>query len=238
MRKKFVTTTLITLILFTLCLICFSACNDKKPSTVEITDILLNKYDLSLEQGEVETLVITILPDNATDKTVNWTSSDETVATVDNGKITAIAAGTAMVTAKAGDKTAICSVNVTEPVISMEGKTLICTVFDIEVTDSSKFDSEETIQMMLSPDNPYRKIYLNSRFVFKENNELTIFYGEYGAITSGQDHIDATYTQTGNTITMTIGDLEGTLIVSANTSKLRLINNGYDLLFDLNFVTD
>ena len=58
------------------------------------------------------TLTYTITPENATDKTVTWTSSDETVATVENGVIKAIKAGEATITAKAGDKTATCAVTV------------------------------------------------------------------------------------------------------------------------------
>ncbi len=57
-------------------------------------------------------LTYTITPENATDKTVTWTSSDETVATVENGVIKAIKAGEATITAKAGDKTATCAVTV------------------------------------------------------------------------------------------------------------------------------
>ena len=53
-------------------------------------------------------------PDNATDKTVTWTSSDTGVATVENGKVTAVAEGTAIVTAKAGNQTAECAVTAAE----------------------------------------------------------------------------------------------------------------------------
>ena len=52
-------------------------------------------------------------PDNATDKTVTWTSDKPAVATVDaTGKVTAVAEGEATITAKAGDKTATCKVTV------------------------------------------------------------------------------------------------------------------------------
>jgi len=69
---------------------------------------------LELVTGKSGNLTATVTPPDADDTTVTWTSSNETVATVDNtGKVTAIAAGTATITAKAGDKTATCQVTVT-----------------------------------------------------------------------------------------------------------------------------
>ena len=79
--------------------------------TVAVESVTLDKTSLSLTEGESATLTATVNPSNATDKTVSWSSSNTSVATVDsNGKVTAVKAGTATITAKAGGKSATCSV--------------------------------------------------------------------------------------------------------------------------------
>ena len=96
-----------------------------KKSVVAVSSITLDKSSLELTEGETATLVATVKPDNATDKTVTWTSDKASVATVDaSGKVTAKAEGTATITAKAGDKTATCSVTVKKNVIAVESVTL------------------------------------------------------------------------------------------------------------------
>ena len=83
---------------------------------VAVENIVLNPTEMNLLVGDSETINATVLPGNATDKTVTWTSSDEDVATVNNGTVTAVSGGTATITAKAGEKTATCLVNVTTEV--------------------------------------------------------------------------------------------------------------------------
>ena len=82
-----------------------------------MTSITLDKTTLSLVAGDDATLIATVKPDNATDKTVTWTSSDPSVATVADGKVHAVKLGIAVITAKAGDKTATCTVTVAAKVI-------------------------------------------------------------------------------------------------------------------------
>ena len=86
---------------------------EEKPSVIEVTSITLSKTTLALEVGGSETLNTTVAPTNATDKTVTWKSSDNTVAKVENGKVTALKTGTATITATAGGKSATCTVTVT-----------------------------------------------------------------------------------------------------------------------------
>lgn len=81
--------------------------------TIAITGITLDKETAELTEGETVDLVATVVPDDTTeDKTVTWSSSDETVATVENGTVTAVKEGKATITAKIGDFTAECEVTV------------------------------------------------------------------------------------------------------------------------------
>ncbi|HIQ87503.1 MAG TPA: Ig-like domain-containing protein, partial [Candidatus Scatomorpha gallistercoris] len=86
------------------------------PAPVLVNSVTLNKSELALYTGGSATLTATVQPEDATNKAVNWSSSDEAVATVDtNGKVTAKAAGEATITATAADgsgKSATCEVTV------------------------------------------------------------------------------------------------------------------------------
>ena len=80
-----------------------------------VTGVTLNKDTMTLTEGETGTLTATVAPDNASDKSVTWSSSAPDVATVDqNGKVTAVKKGTATITVKTtdGGKTAACEVTV------------------------------------------------------------------------------------------------------------------------------
>ncbi len=81
--------------------------------TIAVTGITLNKTSMTLYAGESENLTATVSPSNATDKSVTWTSSNTGVATVDgNGKVKGIAAGSAVIIAASGSKSARCTVTV------------------------------------------------------------------------------------------------------------------------------
>ena len=88
------------------------------------TSVALNKTEATIEVGVQEQLTATVLPEDATNKAVIWTTSDPTVATVDeNGLVTAVAAGTATITATTTDGTnleASCAVTVAPEEIYIE----------------------------------------------------------------------------------------------------------------------
>ena len=69
-----------------------------------VTEIILNQTSATLTEGETLVLTATVTPDDATDKSISWSSSNPSVATVDNtGKVTAVAPGIATITATAND---------------------------------------------------------------------------------------------------------------------------------------
>ena len=92
-----------------------------QPAKTPVTSVTLDKTSLTLDVGGSDTLTATVKPDDATNKAVTWSTSNENVATVDqNGNVKAVGAGTATITAVASDgsgKTATCEVTVNGPVL-------------------------------------------------------------------------------------------------------------------------
>lgn len=88
------------------------------PEIVPVSQITLNKAEISISVGNSETLTATVAPENAANKALTWASSDEDVATVaPDGTVTAVKAGAATITATAADgsgKSAVCKVTVTD----------------------------------------------------------------------------------------------------------------------------
>jgi hypothetical protein len=101
-----------------------------KNSTVPVTEVSLDRNTLTLTVGDEVTLTATVTPDNATNKTVAWTSSNESVATVSGGKVKALAAGNVNITAKAGEQTASCSVAIAAAAVAVTGISLDTDLFE------------------------------------------------------------------------------------------------------------
>ena len=110
-----------------------------------VSNITLDKTELSLSIGDSETLTATIEPGDATNKTVTWSSDKPEVAAVDNGKVTAVAAGMAIITATTADggKTATCVVQVRKPAtVESSGSTNLSFT-----TDRDEFTLTATVQV-------------------------------------------------------------------------------------------
>jgi len=101
-----------------------------------VTSVSLSKETLILNIGDDHTLTATVLPENAIDKTVTWTSNDNTKAIVVDGKVTALAEGTVAITAKAGNVTATCTVTISTPIIAVTGISLDKTTLSLSVGEN------------------------------------------------------------------------------------------------------
>ena len=121
------------------------------PAPILVSSVTLNKSELSLYTGESETLTATVTPNDATNPNVTWSSDKPEVATVENGEVTAKAAGTATITATADGKSATCTVTVTAATVPVTGVTLNKTSTSLYVGDT------ETLTATVAPDNATNK---------------------------------------------------------------------------------
>ena len=108
---------------------------------IEVTSVSLDQTKLELTEGDTATLTATVNPSDATDKTLTWTSSDASVASVSaNGEVKALKAGTATITVStANGKTATCIVTVEPKVIEMQSINLDAEELALEVGDTHQF---------------------------------------------------------------------------------------------------
>lgn len=115
------------------------------PPVIHVTGITLNESSINQVKGDTKQLEAYIVPTNATNKTVNWSSSDTSIATVDSdGLVTCVGVGTATITAKTvdGGYTATCTakviaaiIRVTSVKIDQEGP------FDLEINDTQQLSA-------------------------------------------------------------------------------------------------
>ena len=90
----------------------FSGCT-KKDKTVPVSSIVLSEAVIDLTAGEKQVIKAYISPSDATEQTVTWASSNASVATVSSdGEVTAVALGTAQISASCDGKTGECTINV------------------------------------------------------------------------------------------------------------------------------
>lgn len=114
---------------------------NKQSTTVSVTGVSLNNYTLTLNVGDTNTLIATVLPTNATNKNVTWSTNNSTVASVNNGTVTAHAKGQATITVTTADGgySASCSVTVNEvsTTVSVQGVTLSTNTLSIKTGETA-----------------------------------------------------------------------------------------------------
>ena len=115
------------------------------PDPIYVTRVELDQSVLALSLGDSYTLKATVHPNNADNKAISWSSSDESVATVEDGTVKAMGAGTAtiIVCTEDGDHTATCVVTVTDPTgtatISGEQVYVQGGILYVELTHAQRF---------------------------------------------------------------------------------------------------
>ncbi len=167
---------------------------------IAVTKVALDKTTLSLTEGDTATLTATVSPTNATNKTVTWTSSDKSIATVDsNGKVTAVKAGTATITAKAGDKTATCTVTVAAKVIAVTKVALDKTTLSLTEGGTA------TLTATVSPTNATNKTVT---WTSSDKSIATVENGKVTAVKAGTA-----------TITAKAGDKTATCTVTVRSTR-------------------
>ena len=175
-------------------LVAFSSC---KPTNAvkKVTGVTLSETTKTIAIGEEFTLTATVTPTDAADKSVMWMSDNSSVATVDGGKVTAVAAGKAniTVTTKDGGKTATCAVTVVNGVsgVSVDPKERILSIGE-----------ELVIKAIITPEDA-----TNKKVTWASDNEAVAKVDESGKVTSiseGTAKITVTTEDGGKTATCTV----------------------------------
>ena len=146
--------------------------------TVPVTGVSLNKTSTSLYVGDTETLTATVQPGNASNQTVTWSTSDASVATVENGVVRATGRGTATITVTTvdGSFTADCTVTVSRYSTGGGPTTYAVTAPDVENgtvrVSPSRASRGTTVTITVTPDEGYE---LESLTVLdSRDNEITL----------------------------------------------------------------
>lgn len=162
--------------ILSLCL--FAACEKNNEdgvvdNQVPVEGVTLDHTSLEMMEGEVAVLVAEVQPENADNKNVVWTSSDDDIATVDNGTVTAVSAGECVVSVitEDGGKTADCHVSV-EARIPVENMTISTKGMIIKVGETF------VLRAVFTPENA-----TNQKVVFTSGDDAVATVDETGLVT-------------------------------------------------------
>ncbi len=162
------------------------------PAFVEVTGITLTNSELIMIEGDSTDLITILRPDNATDKTVTWTSSDESIVTVDqNGNVDAIKQGDAVVSATASNgMKADCHVKVLPRIIAVESITINPTEKDMKVGE------EYLLTAALTPED-----VTDATITWKSQNKAIATVSENGLVTAVEVGTTSIYASSSNGLT-------------------------------------
>jgi len=183
----------------------------------KVTSISLDKKELKIIAGEETTLKATISPNYAENKNVTWESSDKQVATVKDGKVTAIKPGTAeiKVITEDGGKEAICKITVTSPPIKS---------IKFEETEKTVYIGSETTLSTINE--PINSVLENAIWTSSDETVATVENGIVKALSLGETII--TVSNKDKTITASIN----IKVINKPKEKINISVEKYDLNFN------
>mgnify|MGYP003291099015 CR=1 FL=1 len=184
--------------------------------TIPVATVTLDITSCEIVVGNIVTLTATVTPDNATNKNVAWSSSDNSVATVEDGVVTAVKPGTATITVRTeyAGKAATCDVTVKEKTIPVDDIKLDITSHEMTEGDAV------TLTASIAPDNATNKnvIWSSSDYSVATVND----YGYVFALTPGSATITVTTVDGGKTATCEIAVINHVTGVALNMNYIEL----------------
>ena len=151
---------------------------------VLVTDVKLDQHELELTVNTTATLKATVTPEDATDKSIVWTSSDEKVVTVDaSGFVKAVAAGKAKIYAKHSEVVDSCGVIVKEAAVAVTGVTLDKETLELETGATA------TLTATVAPTDATTK---DVTWTSSDTKVVTVVDGKVTAVAAGEATITVT----------------------------------------------
>ncbi|MDO4725669.1 MAG: Ig-like domain-containing protein [Porphyromonadaceae bacterium] len=188
MKKTFC----VSMLTFAVVILGLFSCEKPSQSNIPVTSVSLDIKEKAVNVGEEFTLTVTVTPDNASDKSVKWTSSDSEVASVDQiGKVKALKDGTTTITAITNDgaKQASCVVKVTETFATSETKV---DVLSFQYLGNLSFgEGYHMYRLDLVPSGTV-KIEPNGKYKFIKKGAIYSFYFSSNAPAS-DDNLNPTF---------------------------------------------
>lgn len=181
--------------LFVLAAFAAAACSPEEDGAVK--EVVLDKYELKLIKGGDAVLNATVLPEDAIDKIVSWSSDNEAVAFVEQtGHVDAISPGTAKITAEAGGKTAVCEVMVS----AVPVESVVITNGDEEGTQLKTAEIQRTQSLQLTVVvTPAEVLGTEYSAIWKSSDEKVVTVDDKGLVTAVAKSGESL-------ITVTVGD--------------------------------
>lgn len=193
---------------------------------IPVENINLSTESITLNIGDSRTVTATVYPENSTDKTVVWTSSNESVATVNNGTIKAMAGGSTTITATCGGVSNSVSVKVLVPVTSI---TLSET--SISVVKDGTYKLKATV-------NPINSTEQSIAWISNDDSIATVVDGVITGVSEGTTSIEATCDGKSASVIVTVtpnsGTIEPTSLLLSESALTMKVGETYSVVATIN----